>query len=278
MQAELQALEDNRTRSLTSLSVHKIPIGWHWVYKIKWKLDGSIERLKQASRQWFAKFSEAICSTVFIQSKANYSLFTKREGKYFTVLLIYLDDILITGNDSENITDVKNFLHKNFRLKDLGKLKYFLGIEVSTSRKGINVYQRKYALEIIKDAGLLGATPVETLMERGTKLCENSEPLHDPGKYRRLIGRLIYLMVSRPNITYAVHVLSRFMHQPRKEYWDAALRVVCYLKGSPGQGLFFSANNDFKLSAFCDSDWAVCPLTGRSTSGYCVFLGHSLIS
>ncbi|KAJ9554960.1 hypothetical protein OSB04_009574 [Centaurea solstitialis] len=222
------------------------------------RLHKSLYGLKQASRQWFAKFSEAIRSAGFIQSKADYSLFTKKQGKSFTALLIYVDDILITGNDSKSINDVKEYLHNHFRLKDLGALKFFLGIEISTSKRGIGMSQTKYALEIIKDVGLLGAAPAKTPMEQGTKLSDDSEPLRDLEKYRRLIGRLIYLTVSRPDITYAVHVLSRFMHQPRKDHWNAALRVVRYLKGAP--------------------DWLGCPMTRRSTTGYCVFLGDSLIS
>ncbi|PRQ18578.1 putative RNA-directed DNA polymerase [Rosa chinensis] len=242
------------------------------------RLHKSLYGLKQASRQWFSRFSEVIRSAGFVQSRADYSLFTRRQGKSFTVLLIYVDDILITGNDPVSIADVKKFLHKTFRLKDLGNLKYFLGIEVSASKRGIFICQRKYALEIIKDAGLLGAAPVDTPMERGLKLSDKIELLKDPEKYRRLVGRLIYLTVSRPDITYPVHILSRFMHQPRKAHWETALRVVRYLKSAPGQGLFFSSNSDLRLRAFCDSDWAGCPLTRRSTTGYCVFLGPSLIS
>ncbi|KAI9195862.1 hypothetical protein LWI28_018837 [Acer negundo] len=242
------------------------------------RLHKSLYGLKQASRQWFAKFTEAICSAGYIQSRADYSLFTRTKGKSFTALLIYVDDILITGNDSISIAETKTFLHSHFHLKDLGKLKYFLGIEFSASKNGIFISQRKYALEIIKDAGLLGAAPINTPMERGLKLSDNSDLLKEPGQYRRLVGRLIYLTVSRPDITYAIHVLSRFMHQPRRLHMDAALRVVRYLKSAPGQGLFFPSNSDFRLRAYCDSDWAGCPLTRRSTSGYCVFLGSSLIS
>ena len=131
---------------------------------------------------------------------------------------------------------------------------------------GTFISQRKYALEIIKDAGLLGATPVDTPMERGLKLSNKSDVLKDPSQYRRLVGRLIYLTVSRPDITYPVHVLSRFMHEPRKCHMESALCVVKYLKGAPGRGLFFSSNNDFRLRAFCDSDWAGCPLTRRYTT------------
>lgn len=119
-----------------------------------------------------------------------------------------MDDILITGNDLETIVALKTFLHSQFRLKDLGDLKYFLGIEVSASKRGIFICQRKYALEIIEDTGLLGAAPVDTPMEKGLKLSDSSDFLKDPGKYRRLIGRLIYLTVSRPGITYVVHVLA----------------------------------------------------------------------
>ncbi|KAM7516651.1 hypothetical protein LguiA_006234 [Lonicera macranthoides] len=115
-------------------------------------------------------------------------------------------------------------------------------------------------------------------MEHGSKLSDKRDLLRDHGRYRRLVGRLMYLTVSRPDITYAVDVLSQFMNQPRKAHMEAALRVMRYLKNAPGQGLFFSSNNNFRLTAFCNSDWASCPLTKRSTTGYCVFIGSSLIS
>ncbi|CAL8150564.1 unnamed protein product [Prunus armeniaca] len=366
MQSELQALSDNHTWSLTPLPAGKKPIGCRWVYKVKLKSDGSVERykarlvakgftqlegvdyhdtfsptakmptircllalaaarnwslhqldvnnaflhgdlheeiymlpppglrrqgenlvcrlhkslygLKQASRQWFAKFSQAICSTGYIQSKADYSLFTRHKGHSFTALLIYVDDIVITGNDPIAISALKAFLHRHFHIKDLGDLKYFLGIEVSRSKQGIFLSQRKYALEILKDAKLLGAAPVDFPMEKGLKLSDKGELLKDPAQYRRLVGRLIYLTITRPDITYSVHVLSRFMHAPRKPHMEAALRILRYLKKSPGQGILLSSQNDLTLRAFCDSDWAGCPNTRRSTTGYCVFLGSSLIS
>ncbi|XP_062014054.1 uncharacterized mitochondrial protein AtMg00810-like [Rosa rugosa] len=150
--------------------------------------------------------------------------------------------------------------------------------QVSVRTKASISSMRKYALEIIKDAGLLGAAPIDTPMERGSKLSDTSDLLKDPSRYRRLVGRLIYLTVSRPDITYPVHVLSRFMHEPRKCHMESALRVVRYLNNAPSQGLFFSSDSDFRLRAYCDSDWAGCPITRRSTAGYCVFLGPSLVS
>ncbi|RVW15472.1 Retrovirus-related Pol polyprotein from transposon RE1 [Vitis vinifera] len=198
-------------------------------------LHKSLYGLKQASRQWFAKFSTAIQAAGFVQSKADYSLFTCRKGKSFTALLIYVDDILITGNDVNAIVALKQFLHGHFRIKDLGDLKYFLGIEVSRSKKDISIPQRKYTLEILKDGGFLGAKPVNFPMEQNTKLSDSGELLKDPSQYRRLVGRLIYLTITRPDITYSVHVLSRFMHAPRRPHMEAALRVLRYLKNSPGQ-------------------------------------------
>ena len=241
-------------------------------------LHKSLYGLKQASRQWFAKFSKAICSAGFKQSQVDHSLFTRQRDKSFTALLIYVDDILITGNDPVSVAMTKKFLHGHFHLKDLGPVKYFLGIKFLASKNIIFITQRKYALEIIEDTGLLGAAPADTPMERDLKLSDKSDLLKDPGRFRRLVGKLIYLTVSRPDITYVVHVFSRFMHQPRKLHLEAALRVVRYLKGALGQGLFFSSNTDFKLRAYFDSDWAGCPLTRRSTTRYCVFLGPSLIS
>ena len=148
------------------------------------RLHNSLYGLKQASRQWFAKFSTAIQVAGFVQSKADYSLFTRRKGKSFTALLIYVDDILITGNDVNAILTLKQFLYSHFWIKDLGNLKYFLGIEVSRSKKGISISQRKYTLEIPQDGRLLGSKPMNFPMEKNVKLLDSGELLKDPSQYR----------------------------------------------------------------------------------------------
>ena len=194
-------------------------------------------------------------------------------------ILVYVDDLVIGGNNSAAIQQFKEYLCQCFHMKDLGILKYFLGLEVARNKAGIFLCQRKYALDIIADAGLLGARPTGIPMEQHHRLAmADSMPLVEPEKYRRLVGRLIYLTLTRPELSYGVHVLAQFMQKPKEEHWEAALRMVRYLKGSPGQGIFLRSDCNLQLQAYCDSDWASCPLTPRSLTGYFVLLGNSPIS
>lgn len=253
------------------------------------RLLKSLYGLKQASRQWNLKLSEALIQHGYIQSKHDYSMFTKNIGSRQVIMLIYVDDLLITGNDSMLIDELKTMLHKNFRMKDLGTLKYFLGIEVSRSSAGIMLSQRKYALELVEDVGLIGTKPVATPLEQNLKLTtiefdealqleKNDEVLADASVYQRLIGRLLYLTHTRPDISYSVQHLSQFMKNPKKSHYDAALRVVKYVKKNIGQGILLATGSSTRIVAYCDSDWASCPMTRKSLTGFCVKLGNSLIS
>lgn len=198
-------------------------------------LNKSLYGLKQASRNWFSKFSNAFIAAGFSQSKAEYSLFTKITRMSSTYVLIYVDDILVIGIDPQAILSSKGFLETQFHLKDLGTLKYFLGIEVARSSKGLLLCQRKYTLDILDDAGLLGCCTSDFPMEQHLKLHTNDgEALEGPTQYRRLIGRLIYLTITRPDILYPIHILSQFMQTPRRPHIDVALWLLCYLKGSLG--------------------------------------------
>ncbi|XP_022887310.1 uncharacterized protein LOC111403142 [Olea europaea var. sylvestris] len=197
----------------------------------------------------------------------------------FTALLGYVDDIVVASNSIDCINSLKVFLNTEFKIKDLGALRYFLGIEVARSIKGIHLCQRKYTLDILADSGTLGSKPAKLPMDRNIKLSKESRCiLSDPSIYRRLVGRLLYLTITRPDISYSVQVLSQFISKPTDLHLQAAHKVLNYLKGSPGQGILLSSSSPLQLNGYCDSDWASCPDTRRSITGFCIFLGNSLIS
>lgn len=215
----------------------------------------------------------------FTQAPSDHSLFVKRSEKIFVAALVYVDDILIVGNDEAAIENFKDILKGAFKLRDLGTAKYFLGFEIARNDSGISINQRKYTLKLLQDAGYLGCKPVLVPMEPNSKLSDSSGALlSDPSVYRKIVGKLLYLTHTRPDITYAVHKLSQFMSAPRQDHLTAAQQVLRYLKNDLAQGMFYPASSSVHLTAFCDADWASCPDSRRSTTGYCVFLGDSLIS
>ncbi|XP_056849759.1 retrovirus-related Pol polyprotein from transposon RE2 isoform X2 [Raphanus sativus] len=243
------------------------------------QLRKSLYGLKQAPRCWFAKLSKALLSFGFIQSYEDYSLFSFVQGDVCLHILVYVDDFIIAGNNNSTIERFKTYLHKCFKMKDLGNLKYFLGLEIARGPEGIFVSQRKYALDIVAECGLLGAKPSPVPTELNHKLAlSNGRPLRDPSQYRRLVGRLIYLTFTRPELSYIVHILSQFMQKPQEDHWLAALRVVRYLKGTTGQGIMLTSDRNLRLTAYSDSDWSACPITRRSLSAYIVLLGDSVVS
>ncbi|KAL9244597.1 hypothetical protein vseg_018360 [Gypsophila vaccaria] len=243
------------------------------------RLRKSLYGLKQAPRCWFAKLGIALKKYGFQQSYYDYSLFTYVNDAVRLNVLIYVDDLIVSGNDLAAVRNFKRYLHSCFHMKDLGDLKYFLGIDVARNPDGIFLCQRKYALNVISEVGYLGSKPAPTPIEQNHGLgMSSSTTLANPEPYRRLVGRLVYLAVTRPDLTYAIHILSQFMHSPKSDHWDAALRVVRYLKGTPGQGIQFRDDAPLQLARWCDSDWAACPTTRRSLTGWIVFLGSSIVS
>ncbi|RVW83047.1 Retrovirus-related Pol polyprotein from transposon RE1 [Vitis vinifera] len=156
------------------------------------------------------------------------------------ILIVYVDDIILSGNDMEELRKLKKYLSEEFEVKDLGNLKYFLGMEVARSRKGIVVSQRKYILDLLKETGMLGCKPIDTPMDSQKKLgIEKESTPVDRGRYQRLVGRLIYLSHTRPDIGFAVSVVSQFMHSPTEKHMEVVYRILRYLKMTPGKGLFF---------------------------------------
>ncbi|KAK2977888.1 hypothetical protein RJ640_022679 [Escallonia rubra] len=183
------------------------------------------------------------------------------------------------GDDCTGITSLKKFLQTKFHTKDLGQLKYFLGIEVTRSKKGIFLSQRKYVLDLLVETGKAGAKPCNTPMNPSVHLTkDDGDRLDDPEKYRRLVGKLNYLIVTRPDIAYAVSTVSQFMSEPTVKHWVALEQILCYLKGAPGLGLLYSNHGHSYIECFSDADWAGSKLDRKSTTGYCVFVGGNLVS
>ncbi|XP_019414086.1 PREDICTED: uncharacterized protein LOC109325899 [Lupinus angustifolius] len=243
------------------------------------KLNKSLYGLKQASRQWFAKLSTFLISLGYKQSHHDHSLFTKIHNSKFTALLIYVDDLILAGNDNNEIISVKNHLDAQFKIKDLGTLKYFLGLEVARNHKGITLCQRKYALDLLFDTGFLHSKPVPTPMVKHINLHDQDSTLfHDPLLYRQLVGRLLYITNTRPDLSFATQQLSQFMTNPTTRHHQALTRVLRYIKNSLGQGLLYPTTSTIQIKGFTDSDRASCPTTRRSISGFCMFFGDSLVS
>ncbi|XP_043697771.1 uncharacterized mitochondrial protein AtMg00810-like [Telopea speciosissima] len=257
----------------------KIPPGFakqgeHHVCRIHKFLNG----LKQTSHNWFSKFL-TVLDAGFSQSKVYHSLFTSCGMSSFTSVLVYVDDIIITGDDPTSISILKCFLHSHFQIKDLGPLKYSLGIEVANSKNGIHLSQQKCALDIFTDVGFLGGRHCEFPMEPNLKLTPDNDTLFtDLVVYRHLVECLLYLTITQPDLAYYVNVLSHFMNTPREPHWQVALRVVRYIKSSPSTGIFFCTTSPLVLTTYSGSDWAACSTTQRSITGYCTFLSTSPIS
>ncbi|XP_075092381.1 uncharacterized protein LOC142172615 [Nicotiana tabacum] len=242
------------------------------------RLVKSLYGLKQAPRQWNAKLTEALMKSQFQQSRHDQSLFFKKiaEGitmktaEGITVVLIYVDDMLVTGDSLKLIEETKAHLQQSFKMKDLSELKYLLGIKFARSEQGILMHQRKYALELIFETGVTAAKPSITPLDTNMKLttteydehlkktkstAQMNEELADLTSYQRLIDKLLYLIMTRLDISFSVQTLSPFLQRPKKSHMEATLRVVKYIKNSPGQGILLSSKLNNTISAYCDADW-----------------------
>ena len=188
------------------------------------------------------------------QINADHIVFFRKRGDHITILGVYVDDMIITGNDEGEIAQLKMKLVKEFEVKDLGQLRYFLGIEIARGADGIVLSQRKYVLDLLTETGMLGCKPAIAPMDQKVKLiAEGGDPV-DRERYQRLVGELIYLSHTRPDISFPVSVVSRYMHDPRKSHMDAVYHILRYLKSAPGKGLLFKNNGHLSIEGYCDAD------------------------
>ncbi|CAN6685111.1 unnamed protein product [Malus baccata var. baccata] len=187
--------------------------------------------------------------------------------------------MVVTSDDTAEMERLQGYLCLEFEMKDLGGLKYFLGIEVARSREGIYLSQRKYVLDLLSKTGMLACKPAETPIVQNHHLAVYPDQVPaNRERYQRLVGRLIYLSLTRPDIAYAISVVSQFMHSPSEDHMAAVMRILSYLKGAPGKRLIFKKHGHLQVKGYTYADWAGNITDRRSTSGYFTFVGGNLVT
>lgn len=195
------------------------------------------------------------------------------------MLIIYVDDMIVTGNDDVERKALQAHLSREFEMKDLGPLQYFLGIEVLRSKQGMFLSQRKYTLDLLTEVGMSGCKPCDTPAAEKVKLGIFPDQIPtDKERYQRLVGRLMYLAHTRPDLAYSLSVISQFMHSPSEEHMNAVIRILRYLKSSPGKGIMFTKGDTLSIEGYTDADWAGSITDRRSTAGYLTFVGGNLVT
>ncbi|XP_022858592.1 uncharacterized protein LOC111379452 [Olea europaea var. sylvestris] len=172
---------------------------------------------------------------------------------------------------------LKKSLAIEFEVKDLGQMQYFLGMEVARSHKGISILQRKYVLDLLIETGILGCKPSDTPID-AEKRIKNAGNSVDIDRYQRLVGKLIYLSYTRPDIVFAVSVVSQHIHAPKVVHLEEVYKILRYLKGSIRRGLYFKKGDRKEIEIFMDTDWADSMEDRKSTTGYCTFEWGNLVT
>ncbi|KAG8473197.1 hypothetical protein CXB51_035225 [Gossypium anomalum] len=241
------------------------------------KLRKSLYGLKQSPRAWFERFTQVVEKEGYSQGQADHTMFYRHSQRGRIAVIIVYVDIILAGDDMDEIRRLKEHLALEFVIKDLGHLKYFLGIKIARSKKGLVVSQKKYVIDLLKEAGMSGCRPTDTSIDPNVKFENIKGRLVDKRQYQRLVGELIYLLHTRPDIAFAVSLVSQFMHSPMEEHEEAAFQILRYLKSSPRKGLFFKKFKQKGIEAYTDADWVGSITDRRSTSRYCTFVWGNLV-
>ena len=206
-------------------------------------LRKSLYGLKQSPRAWFEKFYQTVETFGMQKSKFDHFIFYKNSNSCIILMLVYVDDIVITGSGSKGILSLKSFLHNQ-------------GVEVMRSKQGILLSQRKYVLNLLSETGKLGAKPCSTPMTPNVQITKERDLFEDPKRYKILVRKLNYLIVTHPDIAYSVNVLSQYMSSPTISHWVAVEHILCYLKEAPGRGILYKKHVHTRIECFSDVDWA----------------------
>ncbi|GJU70700.1 retrovirus-related pol polyprotein from transposon TNT 1-94 [Tanacetum coccineum] len=245
------------------------------VYRLKKALYG----LKQAPRAWYDTLSKFLLANNFFKGVVDPTLFTRKSGKHILLVQIYVDDIIFASTDHNACNTFSKEMSSKFQMSMMGQMSFFLGLQVSQSPGGIFINQAKYALETLKKYGMDLSDPVDTPMVDRLKLDEDLMGIPvDQTRFRGMVGSLMYLTASRPDLVFAVCMCARYQAKPTKKHFEAIKRVFRYLKGTINMGLWYPKDNAMSLTAYADADHAGCQDSRRSTSGSAQFLGDRLVS
>jgi hypothetical protein len=241
------------------------------------RLKKALYGLKQAPRAWYGRIDSFLTSLGFTKIKADSNLYIKIMNDEPIILQLYEDDLFLTGEEKLIIECKRRFAFE-FEMKDLGLMHYFLGLEIWKSPERIFHNQGKYRVKIPKRFDMLECKPMNTPMEAKLKLLvDTSSDLIYATLYKQIIGSLMYLTNTRPDICFAVNTLSQFLVEPRHVHLVDAKHVMRYLKGTLDYGLSYDRDHNFILTGYTDSDWAGSVADRKSTSGCCFSLGSAMI-
>ena len=242
------------------------------------KLKRGLYGLKQSPRIWFERLANYLKVVSFKQSLAYASVFVMNAKNDIVIIVLYVDDLIMTSNNDDSICEIKKKLSPQFEMKDLGELKYFLCIEVVKCSNGLMFSQRKYMIDMLRQFGMQDCKSIQTPMETNVKLeVSDDNVIADIKIYQQMVGKLIYLTITRPDIAFSVGAVSKYMQKPKKVHLVAVKQIVIYIKGTTNYGILYT-NNNFSPSFFCDADWVGDKETRRSTTGYCCSLESGVVS
>ncbi|KAJ9535272.1 hypothetical protein OSB04_un001631 [Centaurea solstitialis] len=244
-----------------------------------YKLNKALYGLKQAPRAWYDTLSTFLLSKGFVRGKIDITLFLKKYPKHILLVQIYVDDIIFGSTNPKLCEKFELLMKSEYKMSMMGELTFFLGLQIKQSEKGIFINQGKYVHEMLKKFDLTSCTPMKTPMAPPLSLDKDSKgkPV-DVTLYRGMIGSLLYLTASRPDIMYSTCLCARYQAEPKESHLTAVKRIFRYLKGTPNLGLWYSKDSGFDLIAYSDSDFAGCKIDRKSTTGGCHLLGGKLVS
>lgn len=244
-----------------------------------YKLHKALYGLKQAPRAWYECLRNFLVKNGFEIGKADSTLFTKRHDNDIFVCQIYVDDIIFGSTNKSFSEEFSRMMTKRFEMSMMGELKFFLGLQIKQLKEGTFICQTKYLKDMLKKFGMKNAKPIHTPMPSNGHLDLNEQGKDvDQKVYRSIIGSLLYLCASRPDIMLSVCMCARFQATPKECHLVAVKRILRYLVHTPNLGFWYPKGARFDLIGYADADYAGCKVDRKSTSGTCQFLGRSLVS